>query len=69
MGIAKEYYGRIFEIFHRLNPDKKAEGEGLGLTIVRRILDRHNGRIWVESEYGKGSKFYIELHTKVPSYV
>jgi len=60
VGIAPEHQNKIFEVFHRLEPDKK-KGEGLGLTIVRRILDRHNGKIWVESEPGKGSKFYVSL--------
>lgn len=60
VGIAPEHQNKIFEIFHRLEPDKKS-GEGLGLTIVRRILDGHNGKIWVESELGKGSKFFVSL--------
>lgn len=60
LGIAPEKQSKIFEIFHRLEPDK-TKGEGLGLTIVRRILDRHNGKVWVESEPGKGSRFFISL--------
>ncbi len=60
VGIAPEHQNKIFEIFHRLEPGRKS-GEGLGLTIVRRILDRHNGKIWVESELGKGSKFFVSL--------
>ena len=60
VGITPEHQNKIFEIFHRLEPDKKS-GEGLGLTIVKRILDRHNGKIWVESELGKGSKFFVSL--------
>lgn len=60
VGIAEEKQNKIFEIFHRLEPDK-TKGEGLGLTIVRRILDRHNGKVWVESELGKGSRFFISL--------
>jgi len=59
IGIAPEHQGNIFEIFHSL--DLKTGGEGLGLTIVQRILDRHGGKIWLESEVGKGSKFYVSL--------
>jgi PAS domain S-box-containing protein len=60
IGIAPEHQGKIFEIFHQLNP-VTSTGEGLGLTIVSRILDRQNGKIWVESELGKGSKFFVSL--------
>ena len=61
IGIHYEYHGVVFDIFHRLEPGGKVAGEGLGLTIVRRILDRHDGGVWFESEKGKGSKFYISL--------
>ena len=60
IGIARSHHDRIFEIFHRLDP-KRGEGEGLGLNIVRKIAERHNGTIWVESEPGKGSRFYVSL--------
>jgi signal transduction histidine kinase len=59
-GIAPEHQELIFDLFHRLDP-VASEGEGLGLTIVRRVLDRLGGKIWVESELGKGSKFYVQL--------
>ena len=62
IGIAPEHQDKVYEIFHRLNPTA-TQGEGLGLTIVRRILDRHTGKIWVESELGKGSKFIVSLPT------
>ena len=61
IGINPAYQGKIFEIYHRLNPQTATEGDGLGLTIVQRVLDRHKGRIWVESEEGKGSKFFVAL--------
>jgi len=62
IGIAEEHQDKIYEIFRRLNPEA-CPGEGLGLTIARRILDRHAGRIWVESEHYKGSKFFVSLPT------
>ena len=62
IGIGYAHQAKIFEIFHQLEPDKK-KGEGLGLAIVRRILERHNGDIRVESENGNGSKFFVALPT------
>lgn len=64
IGIDSAYHGKIFEIFHRLNPQHVSDGEGLGLTIVRRILDRHSGTVWLESAAGKGSKFFVSLSNK-----
>lgn len=60
IGIDQKHLNKIFELFYRLNPSK-TEGEGLGLTIVKQILNRLNGEIRVESEPGEGSRFYVSL--------
>jgi len=60
-GITPEQQEKVFDAFYRGGNGRGVEGEGLGLTIAARVLDRHNGRIWCESEQGKGSTFYVEL--------
>ncbi|OGT98210.1 MAG: hypothetical protein A2X80_06555 [Geobacteraceae bacterium GWB2_52_12] len=60
IGIPREHQEMIWDIFHRLNPDD-TPGEGLGLTMARRSVDRLGGSIWVESEPDEGSRFYIIL--------
>jgi len=59
IGIAPAYHERIFGLFNKLDP--QVEGTGIGLALVRRIVEVHGGRIWVESEAGKGSSFYFTL--------
>ncbi|PLX54093.1 MAG: hypothetical protein C0611_01865 [Desulfobacteraceae bacterium] len=65
IGIEKHYYSKIFEIFQRLPSGKKiGGGTGVGLTIVKRIIEHHGGIIWLESEPGKGTTFYFTLKDK-----
>jgi len=63
IGIKKEDQERIFEPFYRVDDSGARErgGTGLGLTIARQIVEMHRGQIWVESEYGKGSRFIFTL--------
>jgi signal transduction histidine kinase len=67
IGIAEEDQPRIFEEFRQVgNESKKVEGTGLGLTLAKKFVELHGGRIWVESEVGKGSKFTFTLPLHSP---
>jgi signal transduction histidine kinase/CheY-like chemotaxis protein len=61
LGIEAEYKERIFGLFKRLHTGDEYSGTGIGLAICQRIVERYGGRIWVESEFGKGSTFYFTL--------
>jgi signal transduction histidine kinase len=61
IGIEPRQHKKIFELFFRLPSQNQVDGEGIGLTMIQRILDRNNGRIWVESKPAVGSRFYVAL--------
>jgi signal transduction histidine kinase len=65
IGIEPEHQDRIFGLFNKLDAD--TEGTGIGLTLVKRIIEVHGGRIWVQSEPGKGSSFFFTLQTEPES--
>jgi signal transduction histidine kinase len=64
LGIPEAYHTRVFTAFSRLHADV-SQGEGVGLALVRRMVERHGGKIWVESRSGVGSTFFVELPSQL----
>ena len=61
IGIQKKYHKQIFEVFKRLHSQKEYEGTGIGLANCKRIIDNHDGKIWVGSSENNGSEFFFRI--------
>jgi len=60
-GIDEQYHEKIFQIFQSLAPDENTDSTGVGLTLVKKIVELHGGKVWVDSQPGAGATFYFTI--------
>lgn len=63
VGIPKDEHESVFELFTRAKTSTGFDGTGVGLAIVKKIVDKHHGRIWIDSDFGHGTKFFISFRS------
>ncbi|MGB1205371.1 MAG: sensor histidine kinase [Chitinophagales bacterium] len=67
IGIQEEYFHKIFEVFRKLHSPTEYQGTGMGLSICKKIIEQHDGKIWLESTYGTGTTFYFTISKNLQS--
>ena len=66
IGIDPNHQKQIFEVFRRLHTRKEYPGTGIGLSICQKIIERHGGKLWVDSNTGAGTTFYFTIPKRIP---
>jgi light-regulated signal transduction histidine kinase (bacteriophytochrome) len=64
IGIKEQYFEKIFLVFQRLHSLSEYSGSGIGLATSKKIVERHGGRLWVQSQIGRGTTFYFSINKK-----